>query len=263
MTIREGDLQNTVLKKISIDEFEPKTGDSGNVCVIGFHVNENSPATDLYKFINNSVIEIRDVEVSPNPNEDGYYMVFVEMDRKPGVLDNVKDIVKEVENVAGKLRWNVFTPVLEDGMDLDDEQLESYIQQEEGVFLTKDEFNMKQEEQKQQEEQERLEEEAKSNSNKILEFLQNSNLLEAGINDNTLVMRGSRDVARLEIVNFGHGPDVMSDLGISESAIKVDFDKTAFSKFNSMLGEMRAIPIDDYIVIYNPSQQDVLVTKAI
>ena len=263
MTIREGDLQNTVLKKLSIDEFEPKTGDSKDVLVLGFHVNESAPGTDLYKFINNSIVEIRDVEVSPNPNTDGYYMVFVEMDRKPGVLDNVKEIVSEVENIAGKLNWNVVTPVLEDGMNLDDESLEQYIQQEEGVFLSKDDFVAKQEEAKQQEEQARLEEEANSNSSKILKFLENSSLLEAGINDNRLVMRDSKNVAQLEIVNFGHGPDVMKNLGIDESAIKVDYDKVAFAKFNSMLGEMRALPIDNYIVIYNPSQQDVLVTKRI
>lgn len=263
MTIREGDLQNTVLKKLSIDEFEPKTGDSKDVLVLGFHVNESAPGTDLYKFINNSIVEIRDVEVSPNPNTDGYYMVFVEMDRKPGVLDNVKEIVSEVENIAGKLNWNVVTPVLEDGMNLDDESLEQYIQQEEGVFLSKDDFVAKQEEAKQQEEQARLEEEANSNSSKILKFLENSSLLEAGINDNKLVMRDSKNVAQLEIVNFGHGPDVMKNLGIDESAIKVDYDKVAFAKFNSMLGEMRALPIDNYIVIYNPSQQDVLVTKRI
>jgi len=263
MTIREGDLQNTVLKKLSIDEFEPKTGDSKDVLVLGFHVNESAPGTDLYKFINNSIVEIRDVEVSPNPNTDGYYMVFVEMDRKPGVLDNVKEIVGEVENIAGKLNWNVVTPVLEDGMNLDDESLEQYIQQEEGVFLSKDDFVAKQEEAKQQEEQARLEEEANSNSSKILKFLENSSLLEAGINDNRLVMRDSKNVAQLEIVNFGHGPDVMKNLGIDESAIKVDYDKIAFAKFNSMLGEMRALPIDNYIVIYNPSQQDVLVTKRI
>tara|TARA_B100000575_G_C23038206_1_gene597511 strand:- start:149 stop:940 length:792 start_codon:yes stop_codon:yes gene_type:complete len=263
MTIKQGDLQNTVLKKISIDEFEPKTGDSKDVMVLGFHVNESAPGTDLYKFINNSIVEIRDVEVSPNPNEDGYYMVFVEMDRKPGVLDNVKAIVKEVENVAGKLKWNVKTPVLENGMDLDDENLTKFIQQEEGVYLTKDEFQIQQEEIKQQEEQAKLEEEAKSNSSRILEFLQDSNLLEAGINDNKLVMRDNQNIAQLEIINFGHGPDVMKEVGIEESAIKVDFDKVAFSKFNSMLGEMRALPIDDYIVIYNPSRQDVLVTKVI
>ena len=75
-------------------------------------------------------------------------------------------------------------------------------------------------------------------------------------------MRGSRDIASLEIVNFGNSTEVMAEVGISESAIKTDFDKVAISKLNAMLGEMRAMPIDEYIVIYNPTHTDILVTKA-
>jgi len=77
-----------------------------------------------------------------------------------------------------------------------------------------------------------------------------------------LHIRGSRDVASLEIVNFGHGPDVMSEMGISESAIKTDYDKVSFAKLNAMLGEMKALPINEYIVIYNPAHKDVLIAKA-
>ena len=54
----------------------------------------------------------------------------------------------------------------------------------------------------------------------------------------------------------------MEEVGISESALKLDFDKVAMSKLNAMLGEMRAMPIDEYIVIYNPEHKDILVTKA-
>ena len=77
-----------------------------------------------------------------------------------------------------------------------------------------------------------------------------------------LHIRGSRDIASLEIVNFGHGPDIMSEMGISESAIKQDYDKVAFAKLNAMLGEMRAMPIDEYVVIYNPAHKDILIAKA-
>ena len=113
----------------------------------------------------------------------------------------------------------------------------------------------------QQAEELRLEEEAKDNSSKILEFLKASSLLEAGITDNVLHLRGSRDIASLEIVNFGNSTSVMEEVGITESALKLDFDKVAMSKLNAMLGEMRAMPIDEYIVIYNPANTDILVTK--
>ena len=85
-------------------------------------------------------------------------------------------------------------------------------------------------------------------------------LLEAGINDNKLHMRGSKDIATLEIVNFGPAKEVMSELGISESAVKeLDY---SLRKFNSMLGEMKAIPISEYIVVFG-NNDDILVTKMV
>lgn len=64
---------------------------------------------------------------------------------------------------------------------------------------------------------------------------------------------------QLEIVNFGPAKDIMAEVGINESAIK-PLDST-LRMFNSMLGEMRAVPIDEYIVVFHPSQDNVLVTK--
>ena len=262
MPLRENDLANTVLKKISIDEFEPKTGTSENVLVLGFQLSENLPSKDLYKFLNNSIIEMRDIEVSPNPNPDGYYMVFVEMDRQEEVLNNIKSIVEEVERLSGKLKWEVSTTLSEESIALDNEELAKYIQIDPENYMSKDEFVSQQEAVQQKEEEHRLEEEAKDNSNTILEFLKASNILEAGLNDGKLHLRGARDVATLEVINFGHGPDVMSEVGISESAIKLEHDKIAMAKLNAMLGEMKALPIDEYIVIYNPAHRDILVTKA-
>ena len=101
MPLQEGDLKDTILKTISIDEFQPKTGDEKDVAVLGFSVVQSYPGTDLYNFINGSVVENRDVELSPNPNTDGYYMVFVEMDRNEDLYKNINSILGEVKNVAG------------------------------------------------------------------------------------------------------------------------------------------------------------------
>ena len=90
MGLQAEDLKDTILKKVSIDEYEPKTGDSADVLVLGFSLKESSHGQDLYNFLNSSIYEIRDVEVSPNPNPDNYYMVFVEMDRNDDVLNNIR-----------------------------------------------------------------------------------------------------------------------------------------------------------------------------
>lgn len=264
MALREQDLKNTMLKKISIDEFEPKTGSNNDVMVLGFHIKEHQAGKDLYKFLNNSIVEIRDVEVSPNPNPDNYYMVFVEMDRNENSLNKIKELIKEVENISGELKWNVSTLLSEELIDLDDDGLTGFLQLDPENYLTADEWKAQQQEAEAQAEAKRLEEEAMDNSNKILEFLKNSSLLEAGINDGKLHMRGAKDIATLEIINFGPAKDVMSELGISEGAIKpLDLN---MRKFNTMLGEMNAISIDNYIVLFNSAMagtDNILVTKRV
>ena len=140
MALRQEDLKNTMLKKISLDEFEPKTGETKDVMVVGFHIHEQQAGKDLYKFLNHSIHEIRDVEVSPNPNPENYYMVFVEMDRKESSLDTIKSLVKEIENVSGDLDWNVSTLLSEDLIDLQSDELKRFVQLDPEAYLSPDDF---------------------------------------------------------------------------------------------------------------------------
>lgn len=268
MALKEGDLKNVVLKKISIDEFEPKTGDAKDVLVLGFQVTENNVGDDLYGFLNGGIVEIRDIEVSPNPNEDGFYMVFVEMDRDETVVEKIKSLLRDTERLAGKLSWEAKTYLNDDYLPMNEDEIYEYIITDPAQYMTRQEFEdqraARMEEQKRLEEEAAAEAAAQDTSNKILEFLKDSNLLQAGINEGRLVLQDSRNVVALEIVDFGSSEDVLSKHGIRESAIKFDFDKILFGKLKSMLGEMAALPIDQYVVIYNPSNQDsVLIAKPI
>lgn len=114
MSLRSGDLVDTVLRKVSVDEFTPKTGTPEEVAVVGFYVTENSVGQDLYRFINNGVVEFRDVEVSPNPDLDNYYMVFVEMDRNEQLVDNIGKLLTDVENVTEDMVWEVKSYLMDD-----------------------------------------------------------------------------------------------------------------------------------------------------
>lgn len=268
MSLKEGDLKNVVLKKLSIDEFEPKTGDAKDVLVLGFQVTESNVGDDLYGFLNGSTVSIRDIEVSPNPNDDGYYMVFVEMDRNESVVESINTLVRDTERLAGKLRWEAKTYLNDDYLPLAEDEIYQYIITDPNNYMTRDEFEAKRavEEAERLEEEKRLAQEAavQDASNKILEFLRDSNLLQAGVNEGRLVLQDSRNVIALELVDFGPSSEVMLKHGIQESAIKFDFDKVLFGKLKGMLGEMAALPIDQYVVIYNPSKQDnILIAKAI
>lgn len=268
MSLRENDLKDTVLSRISIDEFEPKTGDAKDVMVMGFYVSQNSAAEDLYHFLSGSLQETRDVEVSPNPNEEGYYMVFAEVDRNEGTIDLLRKLLRDTERVAGSQNWKAKTYLNDEYLPLDEQEIYQYIITDPAKYVTREEFeaNRAAEESARVEEEKRLAEEAEAadNSKNILEFLKSTNLLQAGINDGKLHIQDKFNTVSLAVVNFGEGQKVMSELGINESAIKTDFDRTLFGKLKSMLGEMVALPIDKYVVIYNPKdQQNILVTQAL
>lgn len=267
MSLREGDLKDTVLSKISIDEFEPKTGEAKDVLVMGFYVTEDSAGYDLYKFLSGSTLEVRDIEVSPNPNEDDYYMVFVEMDRNQKVLDAINFFLQETGRVVGDLNWKARTYLNDDYLPLTGDEIYEYIITDPEKYVTREEFEANKAAAAEAiAEQERIAAETKlaeDNSSSILEFLRPTNLLRAGINNGKLNMQDARSVVSLEVVDFGEGKELLQNYGISESAIKSDFDRTLFDKLKSMLGEMQALPIDQYIVIYNPNDQSrVLLTKA-
>jgi hypothetical protein len=331
MSLREGDLADTVLRKISIDEFEPKTGDAKKVMVLGFYVIEKTVGDDLYHYLNGSHMDIRDVEVSPNPDDNGYYMVFLELDRIPQVLSVVKDIIKDVEKVSGKMSWLVRTHLTNDYLKLNDPNLAHYVIVDPKEYVTREEFNKIQAQQAEKKlavesaaeesgfkltskgvwthqngriyydntyakalgqghyrvrigSQDRLADDlpkkfktlqgainafnahlqSKNKSAPVLEFLKPTNLLHADIHNNKLNMRDARNSVSLQIVEYGDGKQLMQRYGISQSAIKADFDKTLFDKLKSMLGDMSALPIDNYIIIYNPADQTkVLITQSI
>lgn len=247
MGLYEGDLKDTILKKISIDEYEPKTGESKDVVVIGYYVTDDLVGKDLYTFINNSVIEYRDVEVTPNANEDGYYLVFVEMDRNKDIYKNILELTNDIEKVAGELDWEAKTHLTDDYRPLGSDEFEAVMITEPDEYRTREDDDMQ-----------KAEALLRQQNNNIMKFLDKSLLDNVVIEGDVITMTKGKDSAKLRIAEFGD-KEIMSDIGIAESAIK-PLD-SVMRHFNSMLGEMRAVPIDDYIVVFHPEQQQVLVTQ--
>lgn len=268
MALRHGDLIDTMLSKISIDEFEPKTGNSEDVIVVGFYTIDHNVGVDLYGFLNNNFDFIRDIEVSPNPNDDNYYMVFIEIDRDTKARKHIDKLVSDIDNLTGKLDWKATTHLTDDYFKLHDDELWEYVITDPDHYMSRRDFERhraeQQEIQAQEEQKMKTQQEAQDRSENILEFLKPSNLLRAGINQGKLHLQDARNVLSLEVIDYGPARDIMLTHGISESAINQEFDRTVFTKLGSMLGEMKALPIGEYVVIYNPQQQEnVLITRTV
>ena len=107
MGARRGDLRGMVMPLISIDEYSAKTSGDEEIIVVGFYCREELVAYDLDDFIDKSIVDILDSEVSPNPTEDGYWMVFVEFKRQPNLWTKLFSMVKDIENLTEKQNWKV------------------------------------------------------------------------------------------------------------------------------------------------------------
>ena len=104
--VEYGDLQSLVSTNVSIAEFEPKTGSNNDVVVIGFFCKDEAPADDLASFIEKSVVDILDTEVSPNPDENGFYMVFVEVENE-NLMTTVFELLEDVSRLTEIGKWSL------------------------------------------------------------------------------------------------------------------------------------------------------------
>jgi hypothetical protein len=105
--LRPGDLEHLILPTVSVDEFEPKSGQPDNVVVVGFYAEDQEPANDLASFIERGSHNILDTEVSPAPDEEGRYLVFVEMNRDESMFDTTTKILKDVEKLTSVDEWEI------------------------------------------------------------------------------------------------------------------------------------------------------------
>lgn len=98
-----GDLADLVLPVVSIDEFESKIDD--DAVVVGFYVKHELAAKDLNRFIQKSAMAILDTEVSVAANENGYFMVFVEILRNTETENKILSIIADVTALTNIEDW--------------------------------------------------------------------------------------------------------------------------------------------------------------
>ncbi len=98
-----GDLNDLVSSVISIDEYKSKIDEQA--VVVGFYVRDYDAAADLNRFIQKSTVDILYSEVSPAPNQQGFYIVFIELMRNTKLSDTICDLVKEVTFLCNVEEW--------------------------------------------------------------------------------------------------------------------------------------------------------------
>lgn len=101
--LKAGDLEELVLPMVSIDEYESKLDDDS--IVVAFYVMDREPSQDLNRFIQKGAAAVLDTDVSPAPNEDGYYMVFVEFLRDENMPAKLVSTLEALEGLTSINGW--------------------------------------------------------------------------------------------------------------------------------------------------------------
>jgi hypothetical protein len=134
MGLKHLDLVNTLYPFISIDEFQPKSGTDREVIVVAFYFKDDAPAKDFNTFVQRGSFDILDSEVSPNPDEEGRYLVFVEFERSKEFYPIFLKFIKDVENLTGDLEWEVKPYLSDHAYTLDDPNLAANVITEPGEY---------------------------------------------------------------------------------------------------------------------------------
>jgi hypothetical protein len=232
MSLKNGDLAGTILPDVSIDEFEPKAGDEKDVIVVAFYLNDQNPAEDLNTFIQRGFIDTLDVEVSPNTDEEGRYLVFVEMSRDDTFPNKFQALLKDVGNLTGSMDWTVKT-YLADGQSFayNDPELFNYLILQPEAYVPKDEFKMK------------------DMKESINQFFKESLVSGLTLEGNVVTLTHNKRKIVAEVVDVGDYDVVIGRNFLSESAFGVGKNPHEANVLQSMLGNCNVLPLGKYLCV--------------
>lgn len=94
------DLKRLVSNRVVIDEYKSKIGSDEEIVVISFQVASKEPALDLVSFVEKSYDWVVDADVSSGEMSDGSYIVFIEVERTPEIVENILELFKDLVNLA-------------------------------------------------------------------------------------------------------------------------------------------------------------------
>lgn len=213
MGIRNEELKNLVLPLVSIDEFEPKIGTNEEVIVVAFYCKDELPAYDLEDFLDKGVVEFLDSEVSPNPDRNGNYVVFVEFKRQPNFWTKLYKVLKDVERVTGDIKWKVKPYLSDKTHDLLDKELQNLVITRSDDYVPRAEYGATAE-----------------------EYLQDSDLTSLEIGESTITFGRQGQKIVFDYLGFGDTEAMTSKLNLNEAYVDVMATSSALTNLRSMLG---------------------------
>jgi hypothetical protein len=102
MSLRSGDLKDLVYNIFEIDSYKSKMGEDKDIVVVSFTVNEENAAKDLVNFIEKGYGFVLDADNTTGEQKDGFYKVFVELERSDSVAEDIYEMLDGVKKLTNK-----------------------------------------------------------------------------------------------------------------------------------------------------------------
>jgi len=103
--LRPHDLKGMLDNYVSVDEYESKIDEAA--LVIAFYVSDRHAAQDVSRFIQKSFVELLDSEVSASPDQNGRYLVFVELPMNSKVGAEIAELCDDLSSLGDIDTWRV------------------------------------------------------------------------------------------------------------------------------------------------------------
>ena len=134
-----GDLARLVHSELHVDEFKSKLGRDEDIIVLSFKIRSKEPGYDLVNFIEKGYPWVVDADVSSGEMDDGDYIVFVEIERKPEAIKNIMYMMEDIMNLTKQnlKDWRVRYYTGTKDHSLDAESLRSMIPLSAAAYLKK------------------------------------------------------------------------------------------------------------------------------
>jgi hypothetical protein len=235
--LKENDLEELVLPMISVDEYESKLDDDS--IVVAFYVLDREPSQDLNRFIQKGASSILDTDVSPAPNEDGYYVVFIEFLRDEEFPKKLLDTLGSLKGLTGIASWKCQIYGTEDILPVTDENLKANVRMVS------------------------LEEDQEPESSDLVEFFRPSDLDNMIIEGRKVVLEARGVSIELVLVDHGSHEAVYESNAVMSSATRLDETAIANSRrIERMLGDFWvAEQRGEHILVRHTLQEDVVLFR--
>lgn len=250
MTVKRGELRHTISPLISVDEFEPKAGLTKELIVLGFYLMNEKAAKELDIFIQRGWLDIVDSEPSPNPDERGNYVLFVEFKRTDAFREQLFQFLEDIENLTGKMDWNVKPYLADKSFKLKDKHLFDFIITDPNSYVDKQTFLQSVSAQSSVEES-------------IHTFFKDSSLRTLTIEGKRVIFGVGRSMTGT-MVGFGECNEILKRHRLSESPVRLIDAPLEVQSLRKLLGEAWDVhSIGEYAAIVNESDYVLLIKNLI